>query len=318
MDEFDFINNIKKKHSLKLIGDDCAILPKDAEADLLVTADMLVEEIDFRLDWTTPSLLGHKALAVSLSDIAAMGGAPSWALLSIGVPDELWDSSFLDEFYEGWHELAATFGVELAGGDVSRTPSKLVVDSVVGGTVSKGKAVTRSGASPGDAIYVSGPLGGAAAGLKLLQSGIRYSPEVPNAISGMLLKQLRPLPQIILGKQLQKIGLATAMIDLSDGLSSDLEHLCRASKTGARIFAEEMPFDAELLEFAGSVDSMLELALHGGEDFELLFTAHPEEIFDAEIGDVFKIGEITENIGIIELIRSGETETLPARGYRHF
>ena len=318
MDEFDFINNIKETHSLRLIGDDCAVLPKDTETDLLVTADMLVEEIDFRLDWTKPRLLGHKALAVSLSDIAAMGGAPSWALLSIGVPDELWDSSFLDEFYEGWHELAATCDVELAGGDVSRTPSKLVVDSVVGGTVPKGNAVTRSGASPGDAIYVSGALGGAAAGLKLLQSGVRYSPGSTDSRSSMLLKQLRPLPHLMLGKQLQENGLATAMIDLSDGISSDLAHLCRSSKTGARIFAEDMPFDADLLEFAGSVDAMLELALHGGEDFELLFTVGPEKIIGAEIGGVFKIGEITENVGIIELVRNGSTEILPARGYRHF
>lgn len=318
MDEFDFINNIKKKHSFNLIGDDCGVLPKDSETDLLVTADMLVEEVDFRLDWTAPRLLGHKALAVSLSDIAAMGGHPSWALLSVGVPEELWNSTFLDEFYEGWHELAATHGVELAGGDISRTPSKLVVDSVVGGTVPHGKAVMRSGASPGDAIYVSGPLGGAAAGLKLLESGVRYSHESSDASSGMLLKQLRPMPRLWLGNQLQETALATAMIDLSDGLSSDLAHLCRASATGAKIFAEEMPFDADLLEFAGSVDAMLELALHGGEDFELLFTADPEKLFEAQIRNVFKIGEITENTGIIEFVRSGAAEMLPAQGYRHF
>lgn len=318
MDEFDFINNIKKKYSLGLIGDDCAVLPKDPECDLLVTADMLVEELDFRLDWTTPRMLGHKALAVSLSDIAAMSGTPSWALLSIGVPEDLWSARFLDEFYEGWHDLAAHYGVELAGGDVSKTSGSLVIDSIVGGTVLKGQAVMRSGASARDAIYVSGSLGGAAAGLKLLQDGARYSPGESDARSSMMLRQLRPLPQLHIANRLQANNSATSMIDISDGLSSDLAHLCRASKTGARIFAENIPLDAGLLEYAGSFDVALELALHGGEDFELLFTADPEKISAADLEGVTLIGEVTGNPGIIELSRGGAVELLPARGYRHF
>src|SRR5688572_3232628 len=228
MDEFDFINNIKKRYSLGLVGDDCAVLPWDAENDFLVTTDMLVEEIDFRLEWTTPRMLGHKALAVSLSDIAAMGGRPTWALLSIGVPEGLWNTKFLDEFYEGWHELARTHDVELAGGDVSRTPSSLVIDSTVGGIVEKGNAIRRSGASVGDAIYVSGPLGGAVAGLRLLQTNFRYAPDDLDNRSSMLHRQLLPNPRLDLGNRLQATGLATAMIDISDGLSSDLAHLCEA------------------------------------------------------------------------------------------
>src|SRR6187549_4011793 len=133
--EFEFIKNIKSRYSLNKIGDDCAVLPKDSETDLLITADLLIEDIDFRLDWTTPELLGRKALGVSLSDIAAMGGKPTSALVSIGVPDELWDSDFLDRFYEGWHAMAGQFGVELIGGDVSRSPDKLVIDSIVLGEV---------------------------------------------------------------------------------------------------------------------------------------------------------------------------------------
>src|SRR5690606_17411987 len=151
----------------------CAVLPFDGENDLLITSDLLAEDIDFRLDWTTPELLGHKALAVSLSDIAAMGGEPSWALLSIGVPENLWDGDFLDRFYEGWHFLAHQHGVELIGGDVSRVGDKLVIDSTVLGKVARGKAIPRSGAKVGDAIYVTGSLGGAAAGLRLLESGTR-------------------------------------------------------------------------------------------------------------------------------------------------
>ena len=318
MNEFDFIKNVKKKYSLDLIGDDCAVLTKDAEFDLIVTADMLVEEIDFKLEWSSPRLLGHKALAVSLSDIAAMGGSPSWALISIGVPEGIWSTKFLDEFYEGWHELASHFDVDLVGGDVSRTTNRLVIDSIVGGTVAKGGAVMRSGAKPGESIYVSGPLGGAAAGLRLLQEGVRYSPDSSDARSQMIRKQLRPLPQLRLGNQLQAEGLATSMIDLSDGLSSDVAHICRASGTGARILADEMPFDPALLEIAGSVGAMLELALNGGEDFELLFTADPEKILAAGLQDLFRIGEVTDTPGVIEVTRGGSSELLPAKGYRHF
>ena len=146
--EFDFIQNIKQEYGLEHVGDDCAVLPKDSETDMVVTADMLVEDIDFRLEWTTPEALGHKALAVSLSDVAAMGAEPKWAMLSLGVPEQLWSSSFLDQFYEGWHTLAERYGVELIGGDVSRVPSKLVIDSVVGGETPKGRAIRRSGARP--------------------------------------------------------------------------------------------------------------------------------------------------------------------------
>ena len=314
MDEFDFINNIKKKYSLGLVGDDCAVLLRDERTDLLVTSDMLIEGIDFRLDWTTPRMLGHKALAVSLSDIAAMGGTPSWALLSIGVPEALWNSGFLDEFYEGWHELARLHDVELAGGDVSRVSSVFVIDSTVGGFVVKGKAIKRSGASPGEAIYVSGTLGGAAAGLKQLNEGLRGSPD---DLPSMMLRQLRPFPQMQLAKRLTD-GLATAMIDISDGLSSDLAHICQASNTGARVYADKIPFDADLLEWAGSFEGALEHAMHGGEDFELLFTADPKKIFAAGLEGVTRIGEMTGNPGNIELIRNGEVRPLPLLGYRHF
>ena len=315
MDEFDFINNIKKKYSLGLVGDDCAVLPRDVQTDLLVTSDMLIEGIDFRLDWTTPRMLGHKALAVSLSDIAAMGGTPSWALLSIGVPDSLWATDFLDEFYEGWHELARSHDLDLAGGDVSRTTGGFVVDSTVGGFVAKGKAIMRSGSSPGEGIYVSGTLGGAAAGLKQLQEGLRGSSD---NLPSMKLRQLRPHPQVHIAKLMQADGLATSMIDISDGLSSDLAHLCQASNTGARVYADRIPFDPDLLEYTGSFDAALELSLHGGEDFELLFTADPEKIFAGDLEGVTRIGEMTGNPGIIELIRDGTVQILPALGYRHF
>lgn len=310
--EFDFIQNIKVRYGLNHIGDDCAVLPKDNRTDLVVTADLLVEGIDFRLDWTTPEFLGHKALAVSLSDIAAMGARPDWAMLSIGVPPGLWGDHFLDMFYTGWHELAAEHGVELVGGDVSRVPDQFVIDSIVGGSVQKGKAVFRSGASVGDAICVTGRLGGAAAGLELLQSGERIGSADKEDIP-KLLRQLRPTPRIETGEYLRANGIATAMIDISDGLSSDLAHLLNASGVGARLYAGSIP-----TEDSESISGALENALDGGEDFELLFTADPKKILDAESSLFFRIGEVTANVGIIELIIDQETTILEPGGYRHF
>ena len=315
MNEFEFIKNIKKKYDLDLIGDDCAVLPKDSSSNLLISTDLLVEDIDFRLDWTTPELLGHKALAVSLSDIAAMGGTPDWALLSIGIPSALWSAKFLDRFYEGWHELANRYGVQLAGGDISRTPSKLVIDSTVGGSIPARSAILRSGAKVGDSIYVTGPLGGAAAGLRLLNEGRKLDGGTHDQL---LRKQLAPEARVEIGQRVRESDVVTAMIDLSDGVSSDLAHVCRASEVGAVISANDIPFEGEVMEIAGSVDAMLDLALSGGEDFELLFTAPQEKITQLKFDDFFRIGEITETVGVIELERNGKREIMPSGGYRHF
>ena len=312
LSEFDFIQNIKKKYGLKNVGDDCAVLPKDSETDLLVTADMLVEDIDFRLEWTTPEFLAHKTLAVSLSDIAAMGGTPEWAMLSVGVPEKLWKTSFLDKFYDGWHSLARHFGVELIGGDVSRSPDKFVVDSIVGGGIEKNKATLRSTARPSDAIFVSGYLGGAFGGLKLLESGHRYD-RADDSSKRLIERQLKPDPQLGLAAKLRDI--VSAMIDISDGFSSDLAHICNESGVGAMI--ENVPVDPNLFEnFEDEI--VYDLALHGGEDFELLFTVPHEKIFELEKLPVMRVGVITPNAGKIELIR-GEVKTdLEPKGYRHF
>lgn len=318
MNEFDFIKHVKNRFGLELVGDDCAVLPKDLVSSLLVTTDLLVEDIDFKLDWTTPELLGSKALAVSLSDIAAMGGEPEWALLSVGIPEALWNSKFLDQFYEGWHHLARQNGVILVGGDISRSPSKLFIDSTVGGSVGRDKAILRSGARPGDSIYVTGPLGAAAAGLRLLNENVRLSIGESDERYSILMKQLSPSPQVEVGKRIGALGIASSMIDLSDGVSSDIAHICRASGVGALINANDIPFDSGLIELAGSVNGMLNLALHGGEDFELLFTVPPEKSFTAELDEFFRIGEVTANIGVVELIRDGKAELLPPGGYRHF
>ncbi len=308
--EFDFIQNIKSKYLLTKVGDDCAVLPKTSEMDLLITADMLIEDIDFRLDWTTPELVGHKSLAVSLSDIAAMGGSPVWAMLSIGLTEVLWKTDFVDRFYEGWFALARKFSVELVGGDVSRSPDKLVIDSVVGGEVRKNGAILRSTAQCGDAIFVSGTLGGAAADLRQLEN---------NDIGELTLsgKQLKPQPHLTIANSLQQLRIVTSMIDLSDGLSSDLRHVCNASKTGATIYLENLPIHP-YVKHHFSTDESLDMALNGGEDFELLFTVSKKNISHPKLAEFKHIGEVTANVGIIELSIGGKLQILKPKGYQHF
>ncbi|MCY7346233.1 MAG: thiamine-phosphate kinase [Pyrinomonadaceae bacterium] len=320
--EFEFIENLRTRYSLPKIGDDCAVLPKDSKTDLVMTTDLLVEDIDFKLEWSKPEFIGHKALAVSLSDVAAMGAKPVWSLLSIGIPEAVWKTDFVERFYAGWFALAKKFNVELVGGDVSRTPDKIVIDSIVAGEVKKGKAILRSGAGVGDLIFVTGELGGAAGGLKLLKDGSQYNSDEKIWRKHLFLKQLQPFPQVSDGRYLRENNFATAMIDLSDGLSSDLSHLCRASKVGAKIFADKIPFDKKLKPIAESFDDKIDFALHGGEDYELLFTVNPKKYFQAE--NEFKkckfshIGEITANGEIIELISGEKSQILQPKGFRHF
>jgi thiamine-monophosphate kinase len=270
--EFEFIEKLRRKYSLGAIGDDCAVLPKDEKTDQVITADLLVEDIDFRLDWTKPEFLGHKALAISLSDIAAMGAEPKWAMLSLGIPENVWHSDFIDRFYDGWFSLADEFNVELIGGDVSRVPERLVIDSIVIGEVAKGKAILRSGARPGDLIFVTGKLGGAAAGLQLMKNGLSYESMKPDRDIELTLRQLQPLPQVNIAKLLKIQAIVTSMIDISDGLSSDLMHLCKESGVGAKVYADRIPVDENLRDLYRSEQERLEIALNGGEDFELLFT----------------------------------------------
>jgi thiamine-monophosphate kinase len=199
MNEFDFISQIREQvrsrqissRVLAGIGDDAAVISQAFGRDSVITSDLLIEDIDFRRGSTPPHLLGHKALAVSLSDIAAMGARPLYSLVSLGLPEEVWRSDFKDKFYEGYLALADRFGVALAGGDISRSQDRVVIDSIVGGEISSGSAIMRSGAHPGDQIFVTGTLGGAAAGLKLIELGARLS--VPGAVAtGSFGRQTRP------------------------------------------------------------------------------------------------------------------------------
>src|SRR2546423_3894492 len=181
MNEFEFIKQIREQADqrgassglVRGIGDDAAVLKSFVGTDVVVSTDLLIEGIDFRHDTTRPNLLGHKALAVSLSDIAAMGARPRWALISIGVPDDVWNSGFMDSFYDGLFQIADRFAVKLIGGDLSRAPEKIVINSIAIGECFLEREVFRSGAKPGDQIFVTGFLGDAAAGLRLIERGTR-------------------------------------------------------------------------------------------------------------------------------------------------
>jgi thiamine-monophosphate kinase len=337
MNEFDCIKKIRaeaEQHGpssglLQGIGDDAAVLQSFAGSNVVISTDLLVEGIDFRRDTIRPNQLGHKALAVSLADIAAMGARPRWALLSIGVPNEVWDSGFIDSFYSGFFRLADRFGVKLVGGDFSRTPERIVINSVAIGECLPNREVSRSGAKPGDQIYVTGFLGDAAAGLRLIERGARLHSEdskqlEPNStIDHLLLRHLQPEPRVGWGLLIGEQQLASAMIDISDGLSSDLNHLCVESEVGALVDAASIPIDGLVTEICGrrALDPLM-LALHGGEDFELLFTVSPESLSTlpkrVDGISITHIGEIREVAFGVQIAEASKTWKLEPGGWEHF
>jgi thiamine-monophosphate kinase len=329
--EFSFIDDLRRHFKLKKIGDDCAILRKDKKTDLVITADLLVEDIDFRLNWASAEQIGHKALAVSLSDIAAMGAKPLYALVTLGIPESLWETDFVEKFYTGWFKLAKREKIELIGGDISKSNKGFFIDSIVLGEVQKGKAILRSGAKVGDLIFVSGYLGNSALALKLLEENNTIDNKTETEVLSskksklserLLLFQLEPNPQTKLGQIIGSRQLATAMIDISDGLSSDLWQICQASRVGARIFAERIPISRQLRSVVASEHEALKLALHGGEDFQLLFTVNPEKVVDLERHvprgkKITCIGEITESQKA-EIVFADRIEPLQPKGFSHF
>jgi thiamine-monophosphate kinase len=334
MNEFERIKQIRalaeKRNAsasglVRGIGDDAAVIKLLAGTDLVISTDLLVQDIDFRIDTTRPDLLGHKALAVSLSDLAAMGSRPRWALLSIGVPEDIWTSSFLDQFYEGFFNLADRYGVRLIGGDLSRTPEKIVIDSIVLGECQINRELFRTGAKPGDQIYVTGFLGDAAAGLRLIERSVKLHGErgSGHTVDNLLLRQLQPEPRVGWGLLLGEKRLATAMIDISDGLSSDLHHICDESGVGATIEASRLPIDEVVSELCGrrALDPLM-LALHGGEDYELLFTVSPDKVsqLPSRVDGVAitRIGEIRAALEGVRISEGSRVWKLPAGGWEHF
>lgn len=285
------------------IGDDTAVL-KVSNSKLLVTVDMLVEGVHF-FPSISPADLGWKSLAVSLSDISAMGGKPLFSLLSLSLPSHL-PEQWLDDFLAGWRELAELFGVSLVGGDLTKG-ERIIVDSIVLGEAEK--PVLRSGARVGDRIYLTGSIGDSSAGLRCIEKGLNY----PNLIR----KHLRPMPRVKEGIRIGESGRVHSMIDISDGLVGDLAHICEESRVGAVIYSDKLPLSADLLTFCREQAlSAKEFALFGGEDYELLLTAEANltEFFEFPL---YEIGEIREGGGIF-LLDNGEEKPIERRGFDHF
>jgi thiamine-monophosphate kinase len=300
------------------IGDDAAIVALSRGRDLLLKADMSIDGVHFTARLHPPRAVGHRALARSLSDIAAMGGTPRFALVSLA----LWRGTsreWIESFFRAMVALGRRFGVAVIGGDTAVLPGRTMIDVVVAGEVPRGKALLRSGARPGNLLFVSGRLGLSALGLRLLKSRPgRWRGDASRAIRA----HLYPEPRCELGRFLLEKGLASALIDLSDGLSTDLGHLCQASGVGARVWADCIPLpDALNTRHPGRVRS-LALALHGGEDYELLFAVPPR--LASRIPGRFQgvplhhIGEVSGSREVVLVETNGSEQPLRPGGYDHF
>jgi len=304
------------------IGDDCAVIDTGGSTLLLLTTDMLVEDVHFRLETFTPYQLGVRSIAVNLSDIAAMGGTPTFSVMSIGSPATM-EVAFMEQFIQGYRDCSLRYGSHLLGGDTVSSSGPLVINVVQLGVVPPEQVLYRNGAREGDSIFVSGPLGDSKAGLELL-----LHPEVvlsPEEKEYLVRRHLTPEPCIKLGRFLAQSGVVNAAMDLSDGISSDLTHICRESGVGARIIADKLPISdscrrtAELLK-----EDALSWALFGGEDFELLFTVashHAPALataVEAELGvKLVEVGSVVKRKGV-ELLKNGGIRDITGQGYRHF
>jgi thiamine-monophosphate kinase len=326
--EFDFIDSIKSwfdipvQDVIKGIGDDCAVLSIAKDRVLLYTTDMLVQDIHFMIDRIPFYQLGRKAIAVNLSDIAAMGGRPLIALISIAIPPET-EVEAIHELYKGMRDISEQHNLIIGGGDTVASPDRLVINITVIGDEKKNEVLYRSGAVAGDKIYLTGTVGDSAAGLKILKSEIM----APEKIRDFCIKAHNdPVPLVEIGRIIAASGLADSMIDLSDGLVSDLGHICDESKIGALIAAEKIPISPELAAFADSAGfDPLDLALSGGEDYQLLFTVpagHEQGIgrlfADRNLHPPYHIGEIEQGQGIRMKRADGSFTELHAMGFNHF
>lgn len=291
------------------VGDDAAVVTPRAGAELVLALDTIVADVHFPAD-TGARFIGHRALAINLSDLAAMGAEPAWALLGLTLPAA--DESWLGGFATGFDELARRFGVALVGGDTTRGP--LAATVTVGGWVPPGQALTRSGARAGDDLWISGTAGDAGAGLAILQGRLAAASA---AREELLRRFLVPEPRVNLGLALR--GIASACIDVSDGLAGDLAKLCHASDAGARLDCPRLPRSESLLEAAGE-ESAMRYALSAGDDYELLFTAPAAARRRIEglarVTPISLIGEITAMQGL-HLQGSGLERDL-VHGFDHF
>jgi len=326
--EFGFIGKIRralKAQNPKVvlgIGDDAAVFKPTPGREMVFTTDMLVEGPHFDFQWITPRQLGAKAMAVNISDCAAMGAQPTLAVVSLGVPSD-YPLASLEAFYDGMRQVGERFGAQIVGGDMVGS-DRFVVNVALVGEVESGRSLRRSGAQAGDALFVTGTLGDSAAGLYALRH-----PSAKGREATELLKKrhLNPVPRCNVGRELSARGLATSAIDISDGLSSEIHHLCEESGVGAEISEEAVPFSPSLVRYCdGKGLDPMDFALNGGEDYELLFTAPWAKISEIPQKVSVKTGVAIKSIGrmvpqakgITLMTRVGRRIPLKAKGFDHF
>ena len=309
----------KKRESEEVgVGDDAAAVGISPGMLLVATTDCQVEDVHFIKSLITPETLARKSVAVSVSDIAAMGGVPKYVLASAGFSKDQ-DEQYLARMIDGFKESEKEFGVEIIGGNLSSS-EKIFLDITALGEVEPDKIVKRDGASEGDLIFVSGTLGDSALGLRLLKKG-----DWPSSGESAVQKHLKPLPRLKLGRELARAGCVTSMIDVSDGLLLDLQRITIDKGLGARVYAENIPTSDSFKDLAQSCsEDMHELPLSGGEDYELLFTSkedNKEKVFDIakDTGtQITEIGVVTGSYNIEIIDSDGNHINLKQRGFVHF
>lgn len=309
------------------IGDDCAVLEGPPGQYLLATTDIQVEGSHFRRRILSWRQLGWRAGAITISDIAAMGGEPRHLLVSLALPTDT-SVELVEQLYRGLGDLSRRFGLSIVGGNVARAPESLLVDVFALGYVPRDEVLYRSGARVGDALLVTGHLGAAAAGLELVRRGEDETLPIPKQHASRLKERLlTPVPRVEAGRAIAHLKRATAMLDLSDGLSSDVQHLTARSGVGAVVWAEALPLAPAVTELARATGrDPLAWALDGGEDYELLFTAPPEAVEELSQAvheraklEVTAVGEIRPQGDGVKLERAGEpARVLDAQGWDHF
>ena len=309
--EFGLIRRIREGEAVpegvEGIGDDCAVLPQREGFETLVTTDLLTEGVHFLREDADPRDLGWKAAAVNLSDIAAMGGRPVGSFLAFALPKGL-DSIWMDAFIEGYRDVSALSATPLLGGDTTSSKDGLCICVTVVGECATGTEVRRSGARPGDLVCVTGTLGDSAGGLKVILEGLPRGRDEKALVD----RHYRPVPRIPEGQAVAAGG-ATAMMDISDGIGSDLGHILESSGVGARIDVDLLPLSEQLRRCCGRYGwDPYSLAIDGGEDYELLFTMPPEAEKRLTLAHTV-IGEITAESGCI-----WEGSSQEHRGYKHF
>jgi thiamine-monophosphate kinase len=309
------------------IGDDCAVLSLDNGNYQVLTTDALVETVHFNLKTHTPEQLGWKTMAVNISDIAAMGGQPKFAVLSLGIPKSV-PVNFLDRFYKGINRASQKYKVALVGGDTVASPRHLFINLALLGETLKKKVFTRSGARPGDRIFVTGTLGDSALGLKILESPKKKWKGSEAHKKKLIQRHLKPEPRVEAADWLARSKYkVTSMIDISDGLTQDLGHILEAGKVGAELFEEQIPISKPLLKYS-LINGLqaTELALTGGEDYELLFTLDPEDVNNLDTESITKVDQPVTQIGVITakkgfrlIPRTGRSKILQRpMGFNHF